>query len=90
MYATMYTCRNSFFDITTYVLYTTKTASLGNSISLEQSQFYWEHKLLPVHLTWLLLVYGKILFLSRRCVQNIILYYIFEFFAKCLIFVDKW
>ena len=30
--------------------------------SLEQNNFFLEHKLSPVHLTWLHLVYGKILF----------------------------
>ena len=34
--------------------------------SLEQNNFFLEHKLLPVHLTWLHLVYGKILFYARH------------------------
>ena len=34
--------------------------------SLEQNNFFLEHKLSPVHLTWLHLVYGKILFYARH------------------------
>ena len=43
--------------------------SYGNIVtlfSLEQNIFFLEHKLLPVHLTWLHLVYGKILFQARH------------------------
>ena len=39
---------------------------LGTLFSLEQNNFLLEHKLLPVHLTWLHLVYGKILFYARH------------------------
>ena len=39
---------------------------LETLFSLEQNNFFLEHKLLPVHLTWLHLVYGKILFYARQ------------------------
>ena len=39
---------------------------LRTLLSLEQNIFFLEHKLSPVHLTWLHLVYGKILFYARH------------------------
>ena len=40
--------------------------SLRTLFSLEQNIFFLEHKLLSVHLTWLHLVYEKILFFARH------------------------
>ena len=40
--------------------------SLWKSIFSGTEQFFLEHKLSPVHLTWLHLVYVKILFLARH------------------------
>ena len=39
---------------------------LATLFSLKQNNFFIEHKLSPVHLTWLHLVYGKILFQPRH------------------------
>ena len=39
---------------------------LATLFSLKQNNFFLEHKLSPVHLTWLHLVYGKILFQPRH------------------------
>ena len=57
---------------------------LATLFSLKQNNFFLEHKLLPVHLTWLHLVYGKILFQPRHphlmvSEENYTIYY-FEFF----------
>ena len=54
-------------------IYTCKTESETSmiynkegSISLKQNKFFMEHKLSPVQLTWLHLVYGKILYFPRH------------------------
>ena len=64
---------------------------LVTQFSLEQNNFFLEHKLSPVHLTWLHLVYGKILFYVRHpdlMVSEGKLYYIifFVFGQKILVF----
>ena len=57
---------------------------LATLFSLKQNNFFIEHKLSPVHLTWLHLVYGKILFQPRHphlmVSEEIILYIILNFF----------
>ena len=52
------------FEINSSLLQAPKTLKdyLVTQFSLKQNNFFLEHKLLPVHLTWLHLVYGKILF----------------------------
>ena len=39
-----------------------------NLISLQQNKFFKEHKLLPIQLIWLHLVYGEMFSLARHLV----------------------